>query len=212
MPSIADMSKTVKLGCIVLIAVLVTAALYLGFYKGLDDLNRKNRLLLQAKLGEVRELEKYEANMPDMVRQIETLKQQLEIQKRIVPDEKEADRFMDLLQGEAAKSGIEIRRWTAKTIATREFYTEVPFEIELDGPYYSLVNFYERIGRLERIINVSGLQLTSLRSGDANKAKRNFQYAPHESVVGFCTATTFFSHEQSAPPAPAAPGARAAAK
>ncbi len=204
MASIGDMSKGAKLGCILAIPVLLTVALYLGFYKGLDDQNHENRLLLQAKLGEIKQLEKYESNMPEMMRQIETLKQQLEIQKRIVPDEKEADRFMDLLQTEATKSGIEIRRWTAQNTATREFYSEVPFEIELDGPYYSIVNFFERVGRLERIINISGLQIASLKGKESNKARRSFQYAPHESVVGFCTATTFFSHEPSAA-APAAP-------
>jgi type IV pilus assembly protein PilO len=205
MASFGEMSKGAKLGGIVLIAVLVTAALYLGFYKSLDDQNRESRLLLQAKLGQVAQLEQYENKMPDMIRQIEMLKQQLEIQRRIVPDEKEADRFMDLLQGEAQKSGIEIRRWTAKNMATREFYTEVPFELELDGQYYSVVNFFERVARLERIINVSGLQLGGLKSTESNKARRGYQYAPQETVVGSCTATTFFSHEQ--PPAASAPAA-----
>jgi len=40
------------------------------------------------------------------------------------------------------KAGIEIRRYTAKPVSTREFYTEVPFEVELDGPYYSVLNFF----------------------------------------------------------------------
>ena len=55
------------------------------------------------------------------------------------------------------KAGIEMRRYTAKPTAAKEFYTEVPFEMELDGPYYSMVNFFDRVGKLERIVNVSGL-------------------------------------------------------
>jgi Tfp pilus assembly protein PilO len=31
----------------------------------------------------------------------------------------------------------------------------VPFEMELDGPYYSMLNFFDRVGKLERIVNVS---------------------------------------------------------
>jgi type IV pilus assembly protein PilO len=127
------------------------------------------------------------------------LKQQLEIERKIVPDEKEVDGFIKMLDAEAMKAGIEIRRYTAKPVSTREFYTEVPFEVELDGPYYSVLNFFDRVGKLERIVNMSGLLIANPKRGSDAKTKHTYQYAPNESIVATCEATTFFSHDLAPP-------------
>ncbi len=201
MAKISELPKVAQIAGMVVVAVLITAGLYMGVYKSLDDQNRLTRQKLQAKTAEVQDLRKYENNLPELDRQIEILKQQLDIQKRIVPDSKEADEFMHLLQNTAQTSGIEIRSWKSKPVATREFYTEVPFDLELDGPYYSVPNFFDRVARLERIINIGNLQLNALAKG-----RGKYQYAPQETVLGTCTATTFFSHDAPAAPAPAASG------
>ena len=139
---------------------------------------------LQAKLRENAELEAYRPKLADIERQLASLKQQLEIERRIVPDEKEVDNFMRMVDAEARKAGVEIRRYTAQPYAQKEFYTEVPFEVEFDGPYYSMLDFFDRVGKVERIVNVSNLLVASTRkSGDA-KAKQTYQYAPNESDGG----------------------------
>jgi len=112
-----------------------------------------------------------------------------------VPDEKEVDNFMRMVSGEARKAGVEIRRYTAKPYATKEFYTEVPFEVELDGPYYSMLGFFDRLGKVERIVNVANLAVASTRTPNAARAKHTYQYAPGESVVATCLTTTYFSHD-----------------
>ncbi len=112
-----------------------------------------------------------------------------------IPDEKEVPGFMKMMNVEAAKAGIELRRYTSKPTAAKDFYTEVPFEIELDGPYYSMRNFFENVSKLERIVNVSGLQVATTKKPTEAKAKHTYQYAASESVVATCTATTFFSHD-----------------
>ena len=79
--------------------------------------------------------------------------------------------------------------------SAKEYYTEVPFDIELDGPYYSMLNFFDRVGKLERIVNISGLLVATTKNPADAKVKHTYQYAPNESVVATFTATTFFSHD-----------------
>jgi type IV pilus assembly protein PilO len=114
---------------------------------------------------------------------------------------------------EAMKAGVELRRYTAKPTSSKDFYTELPFEMELDGPYYSMLNFFDHVGKLERIVNVSGLLVSNTKKPADAKAKHTYQYAPSESVVATCLATTYFSHDME-PPAPPAnkPGQPVAAK
>src|SRR6266852_5877805 len=98
-------------------------------------------------------------------------------------------------------------------LAEIDFYTELPFEVELDGPYYSVLNFFDNVGKLERIVNVSGLQVATTKKPTDAKAKHTYQYAPNESVVATCTATTFFSHDlDPAGSAPVKPGQPAPVK
>jgi len=190
-----EMSGLKQLAVVVGGAVLVTAGLYYTVFKSVRDQNAAAQQKLEAKQKENKELEAYRPRLAEIERQLASLKQQLDIERRIVPDEKEVDGFMRMMDAEASKAGIELRRYTSKPLAQKEFYTEVPFDLELDGPYYSMLNFFDRVGKLERIVNVSGLLVASTRKPADAKTKKTYQYAPNESVVATCTATTFFSHD-----------------
>jgi len=180
-------------------AVVLTGAAYFVMFKSQAEANQTAQTALDAKLRENQELESYRPKLAEIERQLVNLRQQLEIERRIVPDEKETDGFMKMLDAEAAKSGIEIRRYSALPVATKEFYSEVPFEVELDGPYFSMLNFFDRVSKLERIVNVNGLLVASTKKPGDAKTKHVYKYAPNESVVATCQATTFFSHDTNAP-------------
>ncbi len=179
-------------------AILVCTAMYLTYFKTQRSANEAAQAALTAKMDENAKLEPYRTKLADIDRQIANLKQQLEIEQRIVPDEKEVDGFMTMLDAEAVKAGVWLRRYTAKPTAQKDFYTEVPFEIELDGSYSSMLNFFDQVSKLERIVNISDLLVANTKRGTEAKAKHSYQYAPGESVIATCTATTYFSHDPNA--------------
>jgi type IV pilus assembly protein PilO len=193
--NLGELTGVKLLGILILVAVVATGGLYYTVYKSQRDQNDAARIKLQAKLRENAELEAYRPKLADIERQLASLKQQLEIERRIVPDEKEVDNFMRMVSGEARKAGVEVRRYTARPYVNKEFYTEVPFEIEFDGPYYSMLGFFDRLGKVERIVNVANLMVASTRTPGGAKAKRVYQYAANETVVATCLATTYFSHD-----------------
>jgi type IV pilus assembly protein PilO len=201
--NLGEMSGFKFWAVLVLAAALGTGALYYTVFRTQRDQNAAAQQKLQATMRENAELQAYRPKLADMERQLANLKQQLEIEKRIVPDEKEVDNLMRMVSGEARKAGVEIRRYTARPSTPRDFYTEVPFEVELDGPYYSMLGFFDRVGKLERIVNVSNLLVASTRKPSEAKAKHTYQYAPNESVVATCVATTYFSHDLEPNAAPA---------
>ncbi|MGB0007779.1 MAG: type 4a pilus biogenesis protein PilO [Candidatus Sulfotelmatobacter sp.] len=207
MANFSELSGLKQWGAVLLGGALVTTALYFTIFKNQSDKNTAAQHALQDKVRENNELESYRPKLKDMDRQLANLKQQLEIERRIVPDEKQVDTFIETLDGEATKAGVELRRYTAKPIVAKEYYSELPFDLELDGPYYSMLNFFDRLGKLERLVNVSGLLVSNTKNPQGAKAKHTYMYAPNESVVATFTATTFFSHDLE--PAGAAPGAKA---
>jgi type IV pilus assembly protein PilO len=199
-------------GVLVLGGILASVALFYTVFKSAREENASAQTQLEAKLRENADLEAYRPKLVDIERQVASLKQQLEIERRIVPDEKEIDNFMRMVSGEARKAGVEIRRYTARPVSAKDFYTEVPFDMELDGPYYSMLGFFDRISKLERIVNVNGLLMSSTRKPGDAKVKKTYQYAPNESVVATCLTTTYFSHDLDPSGSAAKPGQPAVKK
>ena len=62
--------------------------------------------------------------------------------------------------------------------------------IEADGPYFSVLDFSRKLGRLSRIINVGDLKLTAI----APSRRGKFHMKPGTSVTGTFTITTFFTN------------------
>jgi type IV pilus assembly protein PilO len=201
MANFSELSGIKQWGLVILGGVAVTAALYFTVFKSQNDKNVAAQHALEEKIRENNELESYRPKLKQIEQQLAELKQQLEIEQRIVPDEKQIDGFMTMMNAEAIKAGVEVRRYTAKDSKQQQYYTEVPFEMELDGPYYSVLNFFDRVSKLERIVNVGGLMVSTTKNPSGAKTKHTYQYAPNESIVATFTATTYFSRNLQPPAA-----------
>ena len=212
MANFSELSGIKQWGAVIAGGAVVTAALYFTMFKSQTEKNTTAQHALEDKVRENNELESYRPKLKQMEQQLAELKQQLEIEQRIVPDEKQVDQFIEMMDGEAVKAGVELRRYKAKEVKAQQYYSEVPFDLEMDGPYYSMLNFFDRVSKLERIVNVSSLMVASTKNPSAAKTKHTYQYAPNESVVAAFTATTYFSHDSqpSAAGAGAKPGTPAA--
>lgn len=214
MANFSELSGIKQWGVVILGGAVVSAALYFLVFKSQDQKNTADQHALEDKIKENNELESYRPKLKQIDQQLAELKQQLEIEQRIVPDEKQVDTFMTMMDSEAQKAGVELRRYLAKDVKSQQYYSEVPFDLDIDGPYYSVLNFFDRVSKLERIVNVSNLTVATTKNPSAAKTKHTYQYAPNESIVATFTATTYFSHDltPSAAGAGAKPGAPAAKK
>lgn len=155
---------------------------------------------------EVTQLQVYKQRYGELKQQMDALSKQLDTLKTIVPEEKETDEFIRLVQGAASASNVQIRRLTSQAIVPREFHYEMPFEIQADGPYFNLMDFFGRMGRLSRIINVGDLEFDD--PGRSKGAK--YPIRPGTTVSAVFTATTFFT--KAADVGPSSTGTKPAVK
>ncbi len=203
MPSWSEIEPKYKFGVLSLACVLIAAGVWYAMVRPMEQANRDDIAALQAKKTEIAQLMPFQARITQLNKDIENLKQQIEQQKQIVPEDKQIDGFMRLIQAQAHSSHVELRRFTALPEVTRDFYREVPFEIELDGPYFGVVRFFEEIGKMERLVSITGLNMSNVKTPGLAKAKKTYHYAPGESVVATCTASAFYSPKSLPPPAKA---------
>jgi type IV pilus assembly protein PilO len=156
------------------------------FQKQLDGLNK-----------EVKELQVFERQSGQLRADIEAMQKELETLKAIVPDEKQVDEFIKALNDSARASSVSLRRLTAKPIEPKDYFYEVPFEVDVDGPYYQVMDFFTRLGHLSRIINVGDLEIGS---PEISRRGASFILRPGTTVIGTFTATTYFTGGPGGPP------------
>lgn len=178
-----------------LAVALILAGLYIP---GLPLANIRTQLQsAQAEMkpleADVQNLRVYKQRRVELQSEMDALQKQLATLQTIVPEQKETDQFILMVQNAAVSSGVTIRKLTANPITPKTYYFEMPFGIEADGPYYSVLDFFSRLGRLSRIINVGDLKLASVGKNTGNK----FRLTPGTSVAGAFTITTFYTQPAS---------------
>ncbi|MFZ0640839.1 MAG: type 4a pilus biogenesis protein PilO [Candidatus Acidiferrales bacterium] len=206
--SFREMSWPVQaLAFLFLAIVLVLAGLYLPMSPvatervAVDEANGRLKTLE----NQVQPLRVFQQRRVELQSEMEALQKQLATLQAIVPEDKEVDQFITMVQGAASGSGVLIRKLETEPIVPREYHSEMPFKITADGPYYSVLDFFTRLGRLSRIINVGDIKLTEVKPGDTGS---QFRLAPGTTVTGEFTITTFFTSPSAQAPAPVNTAAR----
>lgn len=189
--------------------VLVLLGIYLPFSPVAQEKDQVEKAVQQrtALTQEVQQLQVYKQRYGELKQQMDAYSKQLETLKTIVPEDKETDEFIRLLQGAASQSNVQIRQLKAKAVVPKDNnYYEMPFDIQADGPYFNVLDFFGRLSRLSRIINVGDLDFS-----DPEKSKGGrYTLRPGSTVSGVFTVTTYFT--KPAETAPAASAAKPGAK
>ena len=170
---------------LVLLGLYVPGSPVTSVRQDLDAAHKK----LEPLRAEVNTLSTYDQRRVELQGRIEALNKQLATLQTIVPEDKQVDQFILMLEGAASASGVMIRRLSTKPIVSHEYHFEMPFEVEADGPYYAVLDFFSRLSRLSRIINVGDLKLNGLSGNQAQKLRTT----PGTSVTGVFTLSTFFT-------------------
>jgi len=189
--------------------VLVLVGIYLPFSPVAQEKDQVDKAIATrtALNQEVTQLQVYKQRFGELKQQMDALNKQLDTLKTIVPEEKETDEFIRLLQGAANQSNVSIRQLKAKAVVPKDNnYYEMPFEVQADGPYFNVLDFFGRLSRLSRIINVGDLEFA-----DPEKARGgHYSLRPGSTVSGIFTATTYFTKPGDVSPVTGAakPGAK----
>jgi len=172
--------------------VLVLVGIYLPFSPVAQEKQQVDKAIATrtALTQEVTQLQVYKQRYGELKSDMDALNKQLDTLKTIVPEEKETDEFIRLLQGAATESNVAIRSLKAKAVVPKDNnYYEMPFEVQADGPYFNVLDFFGRLSRLSRIINVGDLDFA-----DPDKTKgAHYALRPGSTVSGIFTATTYFT-------------------
>ena len=114
-----------------------------------------------------RDQKKFEAErMPERQKEVQALDKQLKFALTRLPDEKEIPELLSSISNLGRDSGLEILVFRQLPEGYQEFYAEVPVEMSVRGNYHQVAQFLDRVGKLDRIVNVSNIVLKAPKNVD----------------------------------------------
>lgn len=105
--------------------------------------------------------------------------------KIILPEAKQTDQLLRQVQESALSSNLTIKRFQPLPVVEKDFFSEWPINLEVDGSYHSLAMFFDKLSKFSRIVNVSDLKILENKKSSSNY-----------SITATCTATTFVYNEE----------------
>lgn len=105
----------------------------------------------------IENLQKYEARLNELQQSLTTARTQL-------PDDPDVPQLLAQLGNKAKQAGLEIDRFEPKGEKPQDFYAEIIFDVKVHGSYHEIGTFLDSVGKLDRILNVSGLSLVNPRT------------------------------------------------
>lgn len=199
---VAKLPRSQRIAALALLAASVVGLyVYLFYLPAREMLERLGlqQLELQRRLSEVRSVA---ANLPAFQARLTELEVELKTALRQLPNSKELPGLLTDISSRGKNAGLEFKAFRPKDEVPREFYAEVPIEIEFNGGFHEIARFFDDVSKLPRIVNVADLRV---------EIERETPLGTRLLVKG--NATTFrFLEQAPPPPAAAAPATAAPAK
>jgi type IV pilus assembly protein PilO len=149
------------------IGLLVSGAMFWAANSRLFKPQRDELAGMETRLvdlrGKIQQGRAAEQRLPQFREEVERLELELEKLLRILPSKRNTPELLQGMRRLAEDEDFNLRLFRSSKEVEREFYSEYPIAVELDGNYHSLARFFERIGNFSRIINIDDLRVQALR-------------------------------------------------
>jgi type IV pilus assembly protein PilO len=163
----------------ILAAVIIGLYLYLIYLPNLEVLKKK-KAEEGALANQVRELRIVAANMKRFQAEAAKLREELNQAITQLPTSKEIPTLLSNISQLGKEAGLEFLLFKPAAELSKEFYSEIPVEIRVRGTYHNVALFFDKVGKLPRIVNINEVGMDNAKEvfgrWDINTA---------------CTATTF---------------------
>ena len=113
---------------------------------------------LQAKIQEGRAAKQ---RLPQFREEVRRLELELEKLLRILPARLNTEDLLRRLRTLAEQGDLELVSIRPGNLSDRDFFSEWPIDISVEGSYHNLAIFFDRLGRFPRIINVDDLRISA---------------------------------------------------
>lgn len=169
---LAKVPKAIRLA-VVSGFLLVLAGLYVHFVHQ-PILAERGALVARAQelQREVNNARAVASNIPAVEAEIGGMESDLELALKQLPNRKQFEDLLQDISTAGKKVGVTIKTIDRDKEVPRDFYAEVPFQLEIEGSYHDLARFFEMVASLPRIVNIGSLDISVSKESQAETRLR----------------------------------------
>jgi type IV pilus assembly protein PilO len=172
------------------VVLLVLGVYYVAFFGGMrTELTNLDKQLEKVEAS-IQSANAVASNLEGFKRKREELQTQLKEALRKLPTSSDLPQLLTDITSMGKKSGLEIESFKRGQKIDRGFYSEQQILLEFNGRYHDIGMFFDRLAKLDRIVNITKLDMKLINDVDVD---------PRLNVSG--VAATFFFNETQAPTA-----------
>jgi type IV pilus assembly protein PilO len=155
--AILDRSTAQKIAILAVTIILIAALYYSFLYSPRADEVAKLSDSVEIAHNEKTVKTQKAANLPRLRQDLQRLDAELKKAIAQLPDKKEIPDLLSSISSKAQESGLDILLFRPRAEAFQEFYAEVPVDITVKGNFHNTVNFFDEVGRMDRLVNIDNI-------------------------------------------------------
>ncbi len=149
-----------------LIALIVVIVLLVSGYIVQFQIPMKTQITtLETSLAEtqtkIRENDNKIRKLDELRSEVKSLEQRLVVLTEQLPPESEVSGLLRQIQNLVNQSGLVLKLWKPDKRRTHSsgLYEEIPITLVLTGGYHNTASFFDRVGKLTRIVNILNIKM-----------------------------------------------------
>ena len=183
------------------LGIALAGAVHYAWLRGLNEEIRAKRTELDGLQQEIQKGRAAERKLSQFREEVKRLEIDLSKLLQILPSKRNTEDLIKRIETLTRQGDFSLKKFTPGEFVNKDFYSEWPIVIQLDGTYHNLALFFDRMSRFSRIINVEEMKINTIND-------------PAKSIGASFVAKTFIYTAEEKPEtpakAPAKPGGPAA--
>jgi type IV pilus assembly protein PilO len=154
---ILDRPKNQKISILAVLIILLVAGYYSLWYgPRSEEINRLSEDVETARTEKTTKQQRV-AILPKLQKELHELDIRLKEVVAQLPNKKEMADLLSSISAKAQTSGLEILLFRPRAENFKDFYAEVPVDINVKGDFSNVVTFFDEVGRLARLVNLNNI-------------------------------------------------------
>ncbi len=122
--------------------------------------------------AQMMEKKRIAAELDRFKQEVENLKKELAEAQKVLPEKADIPNLLLELSSRGSEAGITIDSFQPKGEKALGFYSELNFELKIEGGYHDIATYLDIISKLKRIVKVTDLNIKPASKGQSKGKKK----------------------------------------
>ena len=157
---------------ILILSIILLLAFFIGvFLYPKYAANRKIDKEYDSQEVKLAAAKKNAAQLKEFKEKMVQAEQNFQIAAKKLPAKEEIPSLLAMISNSGQRVGLEFELFEPKSERNKGFYVEIPVAIQITGGYHQTAQFFDRIARLPRVVNIRNITMEPQdQSADLNTA------------------------------------------